>query len=71
MKEIIKRWNPWWLHGRVPESKTRIARPETLGGIVKLLNIKEITCITGVRRCGKSTVLYQLIDHLIEEGVNP
>jgi len=71
MKEIIKRWNPWWLHGKVPESKTRIARPETLGGIAKLLNIKEIIGITGVRRCGKSTVLYQLIDHLIEDGINP
>jgi predicted AAA+ superfamily ATPase len=71
MKEIIKRWNPWWLHDRVPESKTRIARPETLGGIAKLLNIKEILCITGVRRCGKSTVLYQLIDHLIENGIDP
>ena len=71
MKEIIKRWNPWWLYGRVPESKTRITRPETLGGIAKLMNIKEIICITGVRRCGKSTVLYQLIDHLIEDGVNP
>ena len=71
MKEIIKRWNPWWLHGRVPESKTRIVRPETLGGIVKLLGIKEIICITGVRRCGKSTVLYQLIDHLIEDGTSP
>ena len=71
MKEIIKRWNPWWLYGRVPESKTRIARPETLGGIAKLLNMKEIICITGVRRCGKSTVLYQLIDHLIAKGVNP
>jgi len=71
MKEIIKRWNPWWLYGRVPESKTRIARPETLGGIAKLLKIKEIICITGVRRCGKSTVLYQLIDHLIENGTSP
>jgi len=71
MKEIIKRWNPWWLYGRVPESKTRITRPETLGRIAKLMNIKEIICITGVRRCGKSTVLYQLIDHLIEDGVNP
>jgi len=71
MKEIIKRWNPWWLYGRVPESKTRILRPETLGNITKLLDIKEIICITGVRRGGKSTVLYQLIDHLIENGIAP
>ena len=71
MKEIVKRWNPWWLYGKVPESKKRIARPETLDGITKLLNIKEIICITGVRRCGKSTVQYQVIDHLIENGIAP
>ena len=35
------------------------------------MNIKEIICITGVRRCGKSTILYQLIDHLIENGIDP
>jgi len=71
MKEIIKRWNPWWLYGRVPESKTRVLRPGTLGWIAKLVNIKEIICITGVRRCGKSTILYQLIDHLIGNGIAP
>ncbi len=71
MKEIVKRWNPWWLYGKVPESKKRIARPETLGWITKLLNIKEIICITGVRRCGKSTIQFQIIDHLIENGIAP
>ena len=71
MKEIMKRWNPWWLYSRVPESKKRIIRLETLNEIAKLVNIKEIICITGVRRCGKSTVLFQLIDQLIESGINP
>ncbi|HUV82323.1 MAG TPA: ATP-binding protein [archaeon] len=71
MKEIMKRWNPWWLYSRVPESKKRIIRLETLNEIAKLVNIKEIICITGVRRCGKSTVLFQLIDLLIESGINP
>ncbi|HJH32617.1 MAG TPA: ATP-binding protein [Methanosarcinaceae archaeon] len=71
MKETLKLWNPWWLYAKVPESKKRIARPETVDGIIKLLNIKEIICITGVRRCGKSTVLYQVIDHLVENGINP
>jgi len=71
MKEIVKRWNPWWLYDKVPELKKRITRPETLDGITKLLDIKEIICITGVRRCGKSTMLYQIIDHLIENGIAP
>jgi hypothetical protein len=71
MKEIVKRWNPWWLYDKVPKLKKRITRPETLDGITKLLDIKEIICITGVRRCGKSTMLYQIIDHLIENGIAP
>lgn len=71
MKEIVKRWNPWWTYGKVPESKKRIARPATLNQITKLVDIKEIICITGVRRCGKSTVLYQTIDYLIENGIEP
>ncbi|KAF5424500.1 hypothetical protein C5S42_13090 [Candidatus Methanomarinus sp.] len=41
MKEIVKRWNPWWLYDKVPELKKRITRPETLDGITKLLDIKE------------------------------
>ena len=31
----------------------------------------EITIITGIRRSGKSTFMYQMIDQLLKEGVNP
>jgi predicted AAA+ superfamily ATPase len=31
----------------------------------------EIVAITGVRRCGKSTLILQLIEHLIQSGVEP
>ncbi|MGP8331225.1 MAG: hypothetical protein ACT6FB_02620 [Methanosarcinaceae archaeon] len=40
MKETLKLWNLWWLYAKVPESKKRIARPETVDKIIKLLNIK-------------------------------
>jgi len=46
-------------------------RPHTLETILKLLDIREIICITGVRRCGKSTAMYQAIDYLIGKGVKP
>jgi len=71
MKQLMKMWNPWWTETKVPTSKKRISRPETLETILKLLDIREIICITGVRRCGKSTVMYQAIDHLIGKGVKP
>jgi len=71
MKQLMKMWNPWWTERKVPASKKRISRPETLETILKLLDIREVICITGVRRCGKSTVMYQAIDHLIRKGVEP
>jgi uncharacterized protein len=71
MKQLMKMWNPWWTEGKVPASKKRILRPHTLEEILKLLDIREIICITGVRRCGKSTAMYQAIDYLIGKGVKP
>ena len=71
MKQLMKMWNPWWVEGEVSASRKRISRPDTLEKILKILDIREIVCITGVRRCGKSTVMYQAVDHLIEKGVAP
>jgi predicted AAA+ superfamily ATPase len=35
------------------------------------LNRRQIQILMGLRRVGKSTIFYQLIDQLIKEGVNP
>ena len=47
MKQLMKMWNPWWTEGKVTASKKRILRPHTLETILKLLDIREIICITG------------------------
>ncbi|HWR24741.1 MAG TPA: ATP-binding protein [Methanosarcina sp.] len=71
MKQLMKMWNPWWTEGKVPASKKRIFRHKTLETILKLMDIREVVCITGVRRCGKSTLMYQAIDYLTGKGVEP
>ncbi len=71
MKQLMKMWNPWWAEGEVPASRKRISRQGTLEKVLKILDIREIVCITGVRRCGKSTLMYQAVDHLIEKGIAP
>jgi len=71
MKQVLKQWNPWWVYGKVPDNKKRILRPDVLKDITSILGIKETICITGVRRCGKSTIIYQAINHLIKNGVKP
>jgi hypothetical protein len=67
--EILKKWNPWWAYGSVPEERLGIRRQELLGKLYNLVNAKEIIGITGVRRSGKSTILYQLIDTMLSKEV--
>lgn len=70
MKDMLKKWNTWWVYGKVPENKKQIIREEILNSILKIIGPKEIIALTGVRRSGKSTLIYQVIDRLLDK-VNP
>jgi len=66
----LSEWNPWWESKEVPEELRGRPRPQykkLLGSV----EIKEITIITGVRRSGKSTLMYQVIDSLLKKGTDP
>lgn len=66
MKEIISAlmdWNPW-LEGRFPEKLMGMRREYDLGGY---LSIPEIKILEGVRRSGKSTLLYQVVQYAQQE----
>lgn len=52
----------------MPPSLTGIRRDIT-GDIIKSLGTPHIKDIIGVRRCGKTTILYQVADHLISQGL--
>lgn len=72
--KVLRQYNPWW---RIPaaikeESKPqkRLAYYEALK-MLKHKSIRRFAVLSGVRRVGKTTIMYQLMDNLIEEGVNP
>jgi uncharacterized protein len=67
-KEILKIWNPWWVYNKVDFSKSKINRSITQE-LIKFLDVREIIILKGIRRSGKSTVIYQLIDYLLKKGV--
>ncbi len=70
-KEILEEYNEWWYTERAPKD---LALEYKRGLYFTLLdNIKKryILTIVGLRRCGKTTILYQLIDHLLTEGTSP
>lgn len=70
--EILKlvEWNPWWETGVVLSELKGTQRPPYID-LVNSIGIKEISIITGVRRSGKSTLMYQMIDNLIKDGISP
>jgi predicted AAA+ superfamily ATPase len=67
--ETLKKWNPWWVYGSVPKDRLGLRREGLLNRLYILVKAKEIVSITGVRRSGKSTILYQLIDVLLSENI--
>lgn len=71
---VLRQYNPWW---RSPsaireESKPhkRVAFYEALK-IIRHETIRRFALLSGARRVGKTTILYQVIECLLDEGVNP
>ena len=64
--DILKEWNPWWEKKELVQELEGIYRP-SYKELIDSVKIREITIITGVRRSGKSTLMYQMIDNLLKE----
>ncbi|MBS3815937.1 MAG: ATP-binding protein [Candidatus Thermoplasmatota archaeon] len=62
-------FNPWWSSGQVPERLLEDEKRDLFQEIQDLLSNKQIVSIVGLRRTGKTTLMYQLIDYLLENGV--
>lgn len=68
--EKLVEWNPWWENKDSIEPLKGKLRP-LYDDLVNSVKIREITIITGVRRSGKSTLMYQMIDCLLKTGTDP
>lgn len=67
----LVRYNEWWkTKGVRKDLKKEVHRP-LYDEILKYIDDRQMIAITGLRRTGKSTVLYQIIAHLLEKGVAP
>ncbi|PIN85954.1 hypothetical protein COV19_07090 [Candidatus Woesearchaeota archaeon CG10_big_fil_rev_8_21_14_0_10_44_13] len=66
----LSEWNQWWEKKSLPDELKGKNRPK-YSHLVDSVRIREITVITGVRRSGKSTLMYQMIAKLLEKGASP
>jgi len=68
--EKLSEWNPWWENREFISELRGIERP-AYKQLLDSVKIREIIIITGIRRSGKSTLMYQMIDTLLKGKVDP
>jgi predicted AAA+ superfamily ATPase len=70
LEESIRKWNPWWADVALLKDLSGIQRSVTTT-ITETLSIPHIKDIVGVRRSGKTTTLYQVINLLVTKKIDP
>ncbi len=60
--------NEWWMSGSVDPIFLKEYQRDELQQLIELLDQERITAVIGPRRVGKTTLMYQLIDHLLLSG---
>ena len=68
LKEILELLNPWWKEGQITKELARPYKRKLFNKLFKLVSYKQIIIISGLRRIGKTTLIYQLIEHLLKKS---
>jgi uncharacterized protein len=66
----LESFNPWWKDGKVSPLFTGRKR-RIFNEIYPYVDKRQIVLFTGLRRVGKTTIMYQIINELMKQGVNP
>ncbi len=69
--DTLKALNEWWITEKVPSALLEEKRRDEFKDLLSKLNDERITAIIGPRRTGKTTLLHQVIQHLIDVGTDP
>ncbi|MGC8885402.1 MAG: ATP-binding protein [Candidatus Nanoarchaeia archaeon] len=67
LAEILKILNPWWLEAKVSKELALPYKRKIFSKFLELLNYRQIIIASGLRRVGKTTLLYQLIETLLKK----
>jgi hypothetical protein len=67
IKEALINLNPWWKE----EFKIEFKEREIWKQIQKFIPLPQIIALTGLRRVGKTTLMFKIIEDSIKKGFNP
>jgi len=65
-EDLLILLNEWWKNGKVG-SRLKEYKRELFYEAIKLLEYRQILIITGLRRVGKSTLMFQIINEILKE----
>jgi hypothetical protein len=72
--KVLMGFNPWWITGKVPKEFTKPFKRTAFYETKKKLSneqLRRIVLLSGARRVGKTTIMYQLIEDLLSSGIVP
>lgn len=69
--KTISRYNEWWITGKVRKELSFPFRRYLFAKLSKHIKSRQMILLSGLRRVGKTVLMYQLIDTLIKEGGHP
>jgi predicted AAA+ superfamily ATPase len=72
--KLLYSYNPWWRDGVLPKEYSRPIRRFAFNETSKVLlhpDLKRFAVLSGARRVGKTTILYQIIEELLKQGTSP
>src|SRR3989344_3388602 len=67
IKDALEELNPWWKK----EFKVMFKERHVYKQIKKFMNLPQIIALNGLRRVGKTTLMFKIIDDAIKNGFNP
>ncbi len=68
-RERLEEFNPWWFNGKVPEDLLQMYRRKLFYKLAESLKKRYVASIVGLRRTGKTTLMFQLIQKLLSDDV--
>ncbi len=68
IKETLELLNPWWKSGEISENLALQYRRMYYQKMIPLRSLRQVIILTGLRRVGKTTLLYQNIQDLLKKN---
>lgn len=67
IKETLAEINPWWKK----EFKLEYKEREVYSQLQKFMKLPQMIALTGLRRVGKTTIMYKMVKDVIAAGIDP